>query len=68
MTIKEMQKKRLNNYSKDELIEALLLSDAATVFVLQKCKEANGSKPKQDKKVKEVKDFVKEAPANEKDN
>lgn len=61
MTIKEMQKKRLNNYSKDELIEALLLSDAATVFVLSKCQQLHGSKPKQANKTKEVKD-------NEKDN
>jgi len=60
MTIKEMQKKRLNNYSKDELIEALLLSDAATVFVLTKCKELNGSILKQDKKGQKVRDNAKD--------
>ena len=62
MTIKEQQKKRLNNYSKDELIDALLLSNAATVFVLTKCKELNGSKPKQEKKPAPKK----EAAANDK--
>lgn len=64
MTIKEQQKKRLNNYSKDELIEALLLSNAATVFVLNKCQQLNGSKPKQEKKAP----VKKEAPADAKDN
>ena len=48
--LKEKQKKELNSYSKDELIEALLFSLAATGFVLEKCKKLYGSKPSQDKK------------------
>ena len=62
MIIKEEIKKRLNTYSKDELIEAILLSAGATAFVLTKCKELNGSKPKQEKKPAPKK----EAAANDK--
>lgn len=50
MTNREQLKKELNNYSKDELIEALLISPMATGFILTKCKQLYGSKPKQDKK------------------
>ena len=50
MTIKEQQKKELNAYSKDELIEVLLMSAVATGFVIEKCKHLYGAKPKQDKK------------------
>ena len=52
MTIKEQQKKELNNYSKDELIEVLLMSAVATGFVISKCKELYGSKQKQAAKPK----------------
>lgn len=38
MTIKEKQKRDLNAYSKEQLIDALLLSGIATGFVLEKCK------------------------------
>lgn len=62
MTIKEMQKKELNNYSKDEIIEVLLMSGLATGFVISKCKERYGSKPKPTNKPK------KEAPADAKNN
>ena len=50
MTINEELKKRLNNYSKDELISAILKSAGATAFVITKCEALYGSKPKQDKK------------------
>ena len=50
MTFKEQKKKELNNYSKDELIDALLYSIAATGFVLEKCKKLYGSKQSQAKK------------------
>lgn len=50
MTINEELKKRLNNYSKDELISAILKSAGATAFVVTKCEALYGSKPKQDKK------------------
>ena len=61
MTNREELKKRLNSYSKDELIDALLLSAGATAFVIEKCKALYGIKDAQNKKVKEVKN-------NEKDN
>ena len=38
MTNKEELKKRLNNYSKEELLDALLQSAGATAFVIEKCK------------------------------
>lgn len=50
MTNREELKKRLNSYSKDELIDAILLSAGATAFVITKCEALYGSKPKQDKK------------------
>ena len=37
-TIKDDLKKRLSTYSKEDLIEAILLSTAVTSFVLEKCK------------------------------
>lgn len=52
MTREEL-KKQLQSYSKDDIIAALMLSPVATGFVLEKC-QANGSKPKQDKKVQKV--------------
>lgn len=42
-TLEEL-KKELNAYSKDELIEALLKSAAATGFVITKCKALYGVK------------------------
>lgn len=62
MTNREQLKKELNNYSKDELIDALLISPMATGFILTKCKQLYGSKPKQDKKPV----VKKEAPADAK--
>ena len=44
MTNREELKKRLNSYSKDELIDALLLSAGATAFVIEKCKALYGVK------------------------
>lgn len=55
MTNKEQLKKELSSYSKDEIIEALLISAAATGFVLTKCKALYGVKTAQVKKAKEVK-------------
>lgn len=55
MTNKEQLKKELSSYSKDEIIEALLISAAATGFVLTKCKALYGAKTAQVKKAKEVK-------------
>lgn len=56
MTSKEVLKKELNAYSKDELIEALLISAAATGFVLSKCKALYGVKDATAKKGQKVKD------------
>ena len=50
MNNKEQLKKELSNYSKDELIEALLFSTAATAFVITKCKALYGVKDKPAKK------------------
>lgn len=50
MTSKEQLKKELNNYSKDELIDALLYSFVATGFVIEKCKTLYGVKNTQVKK------------------
>lgn len=44
MTNKEELKKRLNSYSKEELLDALLLSAGATAFVIEKCKALYGVK------------------------
>lgn len=44
MTNKEELKKRLNGYSKEELLDALLLSAGATAFVIEKCKALYGVK------------------------
>lgn len=44
MTNKEELKKRLNSYSKEELLDALLLSAGATAFVIGKCKTLYGVK------------------------
>lgn len=52
MTNKEQLKKELNAYSKEELLEALLLSTAATGFVLTKCKALYGVKDAAPKKTK----------------
>ena len=52
MTSKDQLKKELNNYSKDQLIDALLLSTAATGFVLTKCKELYKNKPQGKKEAK----------------
>lgn len=50
MTNKEQLKKELNTYSKDELIDALLMSAAATGFVITKCKALYGVKTDPNKK------------------
>ena len=50
MTNKEQLKKELNGYSKDELIDALLMSAAATGFVITKCKALYGVKTDPKKK------------------
>lgn len=50
MTNREELKKRLNGYSKEELIDALLLSAGATAFVIEKCKALYGVKSDQVKK------------------
>ena len=52
MNNKEQLKKDLSNYSKDELIEALLMSAAATGFVITKCKALYGVKDAPVKKTK----------------
>lgn len=56
MTIKEELKKRLNNYSKEELLDALLQSGAATAFVIEKCKALYGVKDAPVKKPAKNKD------------
>lgn len=56
MTIKEELKKRLNNYSKEELLDALLLSEGATAFVIEKCKALYGVKAAPVKKPAKNKD------------
>ena len=61
MTNKEQLKKELNNYSKDELIEVLLMSSAATGFVITKCKALYGVKDAPAKKGQKVKDNEKNA-------
>ena len=58
MTNREELKKRLNMYSKDELIDALLLSNGATAFVIEKCKTLYGVKAAPVKKAKEVKEVA----------
>ena len=60
MTNREELKKRLNSYSKEELIDALLLSAGATAFVIEKCKALYGvNKSDQVKKGQKVKDHDK---------
>lgn len=44
MTNREELKKRLNTYSKEELLDALLQSAGATAFVIEKCKALYGLK------------------------
>lgn len=58
MTNREELKKRLNSYSKEELLDALLLSAGATAFVIGKCKSLYGVKSDQVKKGQKVKDHV----------
>lgn len=44
MTINEELKKRLNSYSKDELIDVILKSAGATAFVITKLEAVYGTK------------------------
>ena len=60
MTNKDQLKKELSNYTKDELIEALLFSAAATGFVITKCKALYGVKDAPAKKGQKVKDNAKD--------
>ena len=50
-TVREEIKKQLNSFSKEDLIDAILLSPAVTGFVLSKCK--NKVKPAESKRKKE---------------
>lgn len=50
MTNRDELRKKLNNYSKEEIIEALLLSNVATGFVLEKCKNIKPNKSEAPKK------------------
>lgn len=56
MTNREELKKRLNSYSKDELIDVILISAGATAFVIEKCKALYGVKDAPAKKGQKVKD------------
>lgn len=56
MITREQIKKELNSYNKEQLIEALLQSTAATAFTLSKCKALYGVKPIKEEKVEETKE------------
>lgn len=61
---REQLKKELSNYSKDEIIEVLMLSAVATGFVIEKCKALYGVKTDPNKKKPTA--SKKEAAANDK--